>query len=75
MTEGDLLSRYHELPPEAQRQVAEFIESLHARYASPGPAAGNEPTDFARHGFVGMWKDREDMEAGTGWVRKSREEE
>ncbi len=75
ITEGDLLSRYHELPPEAQRQVIEFIEFFHARYACPGPAADNEPTDLARHAFVRMWKDREDMKDITAWVRSSREEE
>ncbi|MEW6350593.1 MAG: hypothetical protein AB1646_16130 [Thermodesulfobacteriota bacterium] len=75
MNEGDLLSRFHELPAEARRPVLDFIDFLHTRYAVSGPTAGSEPTDLAQHPFIGMWKDREDMKDSTAWVRRSREEE
>jgi DNA-directed RNA polymerase specialized sigma24 family protein len=74
MTHKEILRELASLPPEGQRQVADFIALLRQRYArsqSPGPVT----SDLAQDGFIGMWRDREDMLDSSAWVRKLRERE
>jgi hypothetical protein len=65
---------YRRLPAEAKRQVADFIAFLRQRYS-----AGRRPRRYAGNledePFVGMWRDREDMQDSTAWVRHLREQE
>ncbi|OGO73115.1 MAG: DUF2281 domain-containing protein [Chloroflexi bacterium RIFOXYC12_FULL_59_14] len=62
------------LPPDAQKQVTDFVAFLKARY-------GTVPRKKARLGkleaepFVGMWKDRKDMKDSAKWVRELRQHE
>jgi hypothetical protein len=74
MTQEEMLRELKLLPPEGQRQVADFISLLRERYArsqSPEPVT----SDLAQDSFVGMWRDREDMENSSAWVRNLRERE
>ena len=74
MTYEEILRELASLPPEAQREAADFITFLHERYSrSDSPEANG--TDLAKLGFVGMWRDRNDMGDSTAWVRKLRERE
>jgi len=60
------------LPPEAQKQIMDFLTFLKARY-SPSPAAQRvKGTKLASEPFVGMWQDREDMRDSTAWVCNQR---
>jgi len=74
MTHEELLRELDSLPPEGQRQVADFIALLRERYARP---QSSEPvtSDLAQDGFIGMWQDREDMQDSSAWVRNLRERE
>jgi hypothetical protein len=65
MSQEDVLTRFNSLPPEAQRQVLDFMAILQRK----------ESSDIAEEGFIGIWKDREDMQDSTTWVRSSRERE
>lgn len=65
MSQEDILSQFNSLPPEAQRKVLDFMAILQKR----------ESSDIAEEGFIGMWKDREEMQDSTAWVRDSRERE
>ena len=47
------------LPPEAQRMVTDYIAELHRRYAQ---APAGEATDLCNEPFIGLWRDREDLE-------------
>lgn len=62
------------LPPEAQKQVADFVAFLHSRYA-PVPAKKMRRIKLAREPFVGMWKDRADIKDSVEWVRQLRREQ
>jgi hypothetical protein len=58
------------LPPEAQRQVFDFISFLKTRYKRNQKTVrrnniGNDP-------FIGIWKDRDDMKDSNKWVRNLR---
>jgi hypothetical protein len=63
------------LPPEAQQQVLDFIALLHARYAPSDIRQTTKRTRLASEPFVGMWRDREDLQDSSAWVRSLRERE
>ena len=69
-----ILREIETLPPEAQKQVSDFVAFLKARYGvtlrkkTKRGKLENEP-------FFGMWKDREDMRDSTKWVRELRQRE
>lgn len=61
------------LPPEAQKEILDFLAFLKSRYPS-APAPGKaKRTKLANEPFVGMWQDREDMRNSTAWVRGQRQ--
>ena len=63
------------LPPEAQREVWDFIEFLSRRYKRvPGRDKRRKP-ELAEEAFVGMWRNRQDMEDSSDWVRSVRKRE
>ena len=72
MTNEEILREIKSLPPEAQRQLEDFISFLREHYqgARPNAAPASELRDEP---FVGMWRDREDMADSSAWVRKVRE--
>ncbi|HKZ84656.1 MAG TPA: DUF2281 domain-containing protein [Anaerolineae bacterium] len=63
------------LPPEAQQQVIDFIAFLQQRYASSRARKASRPSKLAKEPFVGMWRDREDLQDSTAWVRTVRRRE
>lgn len=75
MSNEDILSQFSSLPPEGQRQVIDLIASLHERYGSSEATEEQTSVELTEEGFIGMWRDREDMEDSTAWVRYTRERE
>ena len=69
----EFLREINALPPEAQRQLEDFIVFLHQRYKSSPSAETANTSDLATEEFIGMGRDREDMQDGTAWVRKVRQ--
>lgn len=67
--------QFEALPPAAKRQVAELIAFLSARgeRQPPGDVVLDKP--LAEEGFVGIWRDRDELTDSTGWVRRLRTEE
>ena len=63
------------LPPEAQRQVIDFIEFLRVRYTQPQRMKTTKRKDIGNESFIGIWKDRKDMGNSSVWVRNIRESE
>jgi Arc/MetJ family transcription regulator len=80
--EGDLAAlreervRYEvdELPPEAQRQVMDFIAFLKSRYAAPRRTQSRRRA-LEDEPFIGMWRDREDIKDSVEWARRFRRSE
>jgi hypothetical protein len=60
------------LPPEGRRQVAKFISSLRKRYARSSARKNAKRLPLRDEKFIGMWKDREDLEDSSAWVRSVR---
>lgn len=63
------------LPPEAQRQLVDFIDFLKNRYQKPLVTKGSRKGCIKDSPFIGMWKDRKDFGDSTQWVRHIRESE
>jgi len=63
------------LPPEAQKQVLDFVAFLKARYPTGKPSKRATRTELAEEPFIGMWQGREDMRDSSAWVRELRRRE
>jgi hypothetical protein len=70
----DIWNDFNSLPPEAQQVVADLIAFLR-RQTRPSTARKRAPREWENEPFVGMWRDREDMEDSSAWVRQLRERE
>lgn len=75
MKQEELLREFLDLPPEGQAQVVDLIEFLRTRYGSRRPNGNATKSDLGEESFVGMWRDREDMQDSSAWVRRTRERE
>lgn len=75
MSHEEFLKEFDSLPPEGQRQVASFIALLRERYSRSKSGEEAETSSLAQDSFIGMWRDREDMQDSSAWVRKLRERE
>jgi hypothetical protein len=74
MMHEKVLRDFSSLPAEAQRQVTDFIAFLQQRYGR-SPGSRRQDTDWESEPFVGMWRDREDLQDSTEWVRSARRQE
>jgi hypothetical protein len=72
MTDEEILREINSLPPEAQRQLEDFISFLRERYGSSQPKTA-PASALESEAFVGMWRDREDMRDSAAWVRSVRQ--
>ena len=68
-------SEMESLPPEAQKQVIDFVAFLKARYASAPTARQAKRNKLANEPFIGMWRKRKDMLDSSTWVRSLRQRE
>lgn len=63
------------LPPEAQRQVVDFIKLLKSRYPGSKGSGVSRKGRITDSPFIGIWKDRKDMTDSSRWVRNIRDAE
>ena len=75
MDRENLWRDFDALPPEGQRQVADFVAFLLARSGRIRPAKPSARPPLAEEPFVGIWQGRPDMEDSTAWVRAVRARE
>lgn len=73
--QGKVWREFVALPPEAQQQVADFIAFLRTRYQEIHSAKKSNQVNLADDPFIGLWRDREDMQDSSAWVRSIRERE
>lgn len=73
MSEKELIKQIRKLSSEAQREAADFVEFLTNKYIrkseetdSPGKKS------ILENSFRGVWKDRDDLQDSTRWVRDLR---
>ncbi len=75
MNQDKIWREFAALPPEAQQQVADFIAFLQTRYSQLRSNKTSNQTNLADEAFIGLWRDREDMQDSSAWVRNIRERE
>ncbi len=63
------------LPPEAQKQVVDFIAFLKARYPSAPMTRKARRSRLTNEPFIGMWRTRKDIQDSTAWVQSLRQRE
>lgn len=63
------------LPVEAQQQVVDFVAFLQTRYARSRVENRTRRGALVSESFVGVWRDRTDMDDSTQWVRDVRQRE
>ena len=75
MTHDQIVKEIASLPPEGQKQVERFINSLRQTYSSQHNLQRPVTSDWHAAGFLGMWQDRDDMQDSSAWVRTLRQSE
>jgi hypothetical protein len=75
MREDRIWREYTALPPELQKQVADFITFLRTRYVPSRVSKTAKHTRLANDLFIGMWRNRKDMQDSRAWVRSIRQSE
>jgi hypothetical protein len=63
------------LPPEAQRQVVDFIAFLRTRYKRSEQEKQTKRINLVNEPFIGIWKDRKDLNNSSKWLRDIRKTE
>lgn len=72
METADIIRDIASLPPEAQKEVIDFVAFLRARYPTGQPARKTRRIKLADEPFIGMWQDRQELLDSTAWVRDLR---
>ena len=76
MEKQNILSDYDKLPPESQKQVLDYIAFLQTRYQIISNIRKNKPkVELAEESFIGIWRNRDDMQDISAWVRRVRASE
>ncbi len=72
MEENKIYDDILNLPPEAQRQVSDFVDFLKYRYQKSQQASQTRKDRIIDSPFIGIWENRKDMANSTRWVRNLR---
>jgi hypothetical protein len=75
MNQKTIWKNFSDLPPEAQRQVMDFMAFLQTRYPYTRPRKPLKTVKLAKEPFIGIWRHRGDLQDSTGWVRNVRARE
>lgn len=75
MEQNNVIRQFDTLPPEAQRQVIDFIEFLQTRYRPATQGKIRTKVKLADEKFIGIWRNRVDMKDSSAWVRDIRANE
>ncbi|MEO8399960.1 MAG: DUF2281 domain-containing protein [Ignavibacteriaceae bacterium] len=67
-------NKFESLPMEAQKQVIAFIDFLKEKYKTKNKKSF-ESNSFSNKKFVGIWKDRTELEDSSSWVKSLRNKE
>ncbi|AOX01611.1 hypothetical protein BJP34_21145 [Moorena producens PAL-8-15-08-1] len=62
-----------ELPEEVQNIIADIIEVFKKQYITKKPASLH-PLELENQPFIGMWRDRQDTQNSSEWVRIIRQQ-
>ena len=75
MEQNRIYNEISNLPPEAQRQVTDFIAFLRTRCKRLQTTKTVKNANILNEPFIGIWKDRDDMKDSGKWLRNIRNSE
>jgi hypothetical protein len=75
MEAANIVREIASLPPEAQKEVIDFVAFLKVRYPTKQSAGKTKRIKLSDEPFIGMWRGREDIKDGVAWVRSLRKQE
>jgi hypothetical protein len=75
MESAQIVREIESLPPEAQRLVVNYVVFLKTRYLTDSHVKNAKPVRLADEPFVGMWKDRGEIQNSAEWVQNLRRHE
>ncbi len=76
MNQEKIWREFAALPPEAQQLVVDFIAFLRTRSKQARSGKKVKPAgNLTDEAFIGIWRDRTDMQDSSAWVRHVRERE
>lgn len=74
MNNQTLNLKFESLPTQAKNQVIALVESLSKKYGSNKKGKKKNP-NFSDSEFIGIWKDRNEFNDSSSWVRSIRKSE
>ena len=57
------------MPQFAQQEVIDFIAFIKLRYGNTSEKSNENLPDIENEPFIGMWRNRDDMDDSRDWVR------
>ena len=75
MNQEKLLHDVISLPQFAQNEVIDFIAFMQLRYGKISKQSNENLPDIENEQFIGMWRNRHDMDDSRDWVRNLRQTE
>jgi len=75
MEETAIVREIQSLPPDAQKQVVDFVAFLKSQYPDKEPPGKMKKGKLTDEPFIGMWQKRKDMQDSTAWVQDLRKRE
>ncbi|RPH50521.1 MAG: DUF2281 domain-containing protein [Desulfobacteraceae bacterium] len=75
METDSIIQEITSLPPEAQKQILDFVAFLKTRYPSTPRTTKFRRSKLTEEPFIGMWRNRKDMQDSATWVRHLRRSE
>lgn len=75
MKQAQILQAFNALPPEAQKLVAELVVFLGKASRRPESSRKKNSGSLLDEKFIGLWKDRDDMQDSNAYVRNLRQTE
>jgi hypothetical protein len=75
MNKDKILNEFEALPKDAQQQVIDFIAFLQTRYKPETSEEGPKKKEITDESFIGIWKNRDDFDDSSAWVRNTRKTE
>jgi len=70
-----ILVEIESLPMESQKEVLDFIGFLRNKRKFPAKKRKKKQLMLSEDKFIGIWKNRPDLENSSSWVKESRQKE
>lgn len=75
MKQARILQDFNALPAEAQELVSALVAFLHREHQRSQSSRKKTAIDLTDEKFIGLWKDRDDMQESNTYIRNLRNNE